>query len=117
MVSFKGAGHAIGTNPAPAEMRDTLWDFDWFEDRVWRKPRVNGIALHFITAFLDMTLKGENEKSTYLAVQSPDSDGAAWQSELQGYAAVSEGGANPTWKGFVKDHQDGLMLRHMSRAP
>lgn len=117
LLALKGAGHAIGTNPAPAEMRGTLWDFDWFEDRMWRKPRVNAVALHFITAFLDMTLKGEAAKGDYLVVPSEESDGAAWKSDNKAYDAVSEGGANPTWKGFTKDHQDGLILRHLPPAP
>jgi len=117
LLALKGAGHAIGTNPAPAEMRGTLWDFDWFEDRMWRKPRVNSIALHFITAFLDLELKGEAAKAEYLAVPSEESDGAAWKSENKAYDAVSEGGANPTWKGFIKDHQDGLILRHLPPSP
>lgn len=117
LLALKGAGHAIGTNPAPAEMRGTLWDFDWFEDRMWRKPRVNSIALHFITAFLDLQLKGEAAKADYLAVPSEDSDGAKWVSEDKSYTAVSEGGANPTWKGFTKDHQDGLILKHLPPTP
>jgi hypothetical protein len=26
---------------------------------------------------------------------------------------MSQGGANPTWKGFWRGHQDGLILRHL----
>ena len=117
LLALKGAGHAIGTNPAPAEMRGTVWDFSWFEDRMWRKPRVNSIALHFITAFLDLQLKGEAAKADYLNVPSEDSDGAKWISDDKRFDAVSEGGANPTWKGFVKDHQDGLLLKHLPPSP
>ncbi|MBX9885642.1 MAG: dienelactone hydrolase [Novosphingobium sp.] len=117
LLALKGAGHAIGTNPAPAEMRGSVWDFDWFEDRMWRKPRVNSIALHFITAFLDLQLKGDAAKAEYLAVPSEESDGAKWTSDDKAYDAVSEGGANPTWKGFTKDHQNGLVLRHLPPSP
>jgi predicted dienelactone hydrolase len=117
LLAFQGAGHAIGTNPPPAQMRSNLWNFDWFEDRMWRKSRVNGIAIHFITAFLDVHLKGEAGKQAYLDVPRESSDGAAWNGEPGPYAAVSQGGDNPTWKGFVKDHQDGLVLRHLAPAP
>ena len=117
LLSFQGAGHAIGTNPPPAQMRANLWNFDWFEDRVWRKERVNSIALHFITAFLDAKLKGDASRLDYLDVPTESSDDAGWKSESSGYAAVSQGGDNPTWKGFVKDHQDGLLLRHLAPAP
>jgi predicted dienelactone hydrolase len=117
LLAFKGAGHAIGTNPPPAEMRGELWDFDWFEDRLWRKERVNAVALHFITAFLDLNLKGNASRAAYLNVPSEESDGAAWKSDVNGYTSVSQGGPNPTWKGFIKDHQDGLLLRHLAPAP
>jgi predicted dienelactone hydrolase len=117
LLALKGAGHAIGTNPPPAAMRGTLWDFDWFEDRMWRKQRVNAVALHFITAFLDLNLKGDPSKAAYLAVPSEEADGAKWISDAKGYAAVSQGVPNPTWKGFVKDHQDGLILRHLPASP
>ena len=117
LLALKGAGHAIGTNPPPAEMRGRLWDFDWFDDRMWRKERVNSIALHFITAFLDLNLKGDAGKASYLAVPSEDSDGAKWVSDVKSYDAVSQGGANPTWKGFIKDHQDGLLLKHLPPTP
>lgn len=117
LLSLKGAGHAIGTNPAPDEMHGNVWNFDWFEDRMWRKPRVNAIALHFITAFLDVNLKGDASRSAYLDVPSEESDGAKWVSDVKTYDAVSQGGANPTWKGFIKDHQDGLVLKHLVPAP
>ena len=113
LLALKGAGHAIGTNPPPAEMRANLWDFDWFEDRLWRKERVNGVALHFITAFLDLNLKGDKSRIAYFAVPSEESDGAKWASDAKGYAPISKGGDNPTWKGFIKDHQDGLILKHL----
>jgi predicted dienelactone hydrolase len=112
MLVFVGAGHDIGTNPPPAEMHDTLWDFDWFADPIWRKDRVNAIATHFITAFLDTRLKGDTAKATYLDVPSEKSDHAAWVGDSPGYAAISQGGTNPTWKGFLRGHQDGLILQH-----
>jgi len=88
--------------PRPPDLRRRrVLDFDWFEDRMWRKPRVNSIALHFITAFLDdLQLKGEAVKAEYLAVPSEDSDGAKWPSDDKRYDAVSEGGTNPNVEGL-----------------
>ena len=113
LLTFQNAGHSIGTNPAPAEMRQGLWDFDWFEDPVWRKARINAIATHFITAFLDLRLKGDARRAAYLDVSKENSDNADWIGADAPYAAVSQGGANPTWKGFVRGHQNGLALRHL----
>jgi predicted dienelactone hydrolase len=117
MVTFSGAGHAIGTDPLPGQMRNRLWDMDWFEDPVWRKPRLNAISLHFITAFLDLHLKADAAKAEYLAVPQEKSDGAMWKGATAPYAAISQGGENPTWKGFIRNHQNGLTLRHMMPEP
>ena len=117
LLVFHGGGHSIGVDPAPPEMRANLWDLDWFEDPIWRKDRVNAISLHFITAFLDLHVKGDPSRAAYLDVPQPESDGAAWVGAASPYAAVSQGGSNPTWKGFVRDHQNGLTLRHRAAAP
>jgi len=112
LLVFSGAGHDIGTNPPPPEMHGSLWDLDWFADPVWRKDRINAIATHFITAFLDSKLKGDTTREAYLHVPAEVSDHAGWQGDAPGYAAMSQGGTNPTWKGFWRGHQDGLILRH-----
>ncbi len=112
LLVFSGAGHDIGTNPPPTQMHGSLWDLDWFADPIWRKDRINAIATHFITAFLDSKLKGDASRDAYFAVPSEVSDNAAWHGDSPAYAAMSQGGTNPTWKGFWRGHQDGLILRH-----
>ena len=105
LLVFRGAGHSIGTDPAPAEMRTRLWDLDWFEDPVWRKDRINAISLHFVTAFLDLHLKGDASRTAYLDVRTEESDKTAWVGPAAPYDAISQGGDNPTWKGFPRSHQ------------
>ena len=112
LLTFKGAGHAIGLNAAPVTMRSRLWDEDWFEDPVWRKERVSEINAHFITAFLDRYVKGDKSREAYLDVQTPDSDGGVWP-EAGGlpYGAYSPSDSNITvWKGFQRNHATGLQL-------
>ncbi|MFD2783582.1 alpha/beta hydrolase family protein [Novosphingobium pokkalii] len=91
LLTFEGAGHALGTDPAPPQMRQALWDMDWFEDPVWRKARLNGISLHFITAFLGLHLRHDAAMQAYLSVPQERSDGAAWKGAETPYAAVSQG--------------------------
>ena len=113
MLVFVNAAHSIGTNPTPPEMLTSIWNQGWFADPVWRKERINAIATHFITAFLDDHVKGETAKGSYLDVPSPASDPGGWTGEDGGhYAAMSKGGTNPTWKGFWRGQQDGLILEH-----
>lgn len=119
LLSFREAGHSIGLNPAPPEMTKSLWDFDWFEDAVWRKRRVNAINQHFITAFLARTLKGETAMAAYLDVPVVSSDDGVWPvtpgspDAVPRYAGYSPGtGGVTVWKGFLKGHATGLELRH-----
>jgi len=113
LLVFKEGGHSIGVDPVPAEMRDSLWDQDWFEDPVWRKDRVTATSLHFITAFLDLHLKGDASREAYFQVSNPESDKSPWSDSETRYDAVSQGGPNTAWKGFVRNHQVGLVLRHL----
>ena len=112
LLTFKGAGHAIGLNVAPSAMRSRLWDEDWFEDPVWRKERVSAINAHFITAFLDRYVKGDVSRQAYLDVQTPDSDAGAWPAtSTLPYSAYSPSDSNITvWKGFQRNHATGLQL-------
>jgi predicted dienelactone hydrolase len=112
LLTFKGAGHALGLNTVPAEMRQKLWDFDWFEDDVWRKERIIGINLHFITAFLDRFVKEDLSRSAYLDVPVTDSKLGEWSVKPDvAYGAFSPGGDGVTlWKGFQRRHAQGLEL-------
>lgn len=116
LLTFKGAGHSIGLNPAPEAMRQHLWDQDWFEDPVWSKERLNAISAHFMTAFLDLYLKGRESRAAYLDVATPDSSQGKWQPSNGSaygspYAAYSPGNAEITvWKGFQRNHAGGLEL-------
>lgn len=114
LLTFKQAGHAIGLNPAPKEMRRTLWDIDWFEDAIWRHDRLNAITLHFITAFLDVHLRGQRDKRAYLDLPVVDSDTGSWKAPAgTPWGSFSPGGPGITlWKGFQRGRARGMTLEH-----
>ena len=114
LLTFRGAGHAIGFDPVPPAMRHSLWDISWFEDPVWRKERVIGVSLHMITAFLDRYLKGDESRAAYLDDLVPDAGSGQWQAPAgTDYGAYSPGGAGVTlWKGFQRGYAEGLELQH-----
>ena len=64
LLTFQRAGHNAGAPiPAPIESwaRVAGLDFvpfDHYADPVWDTVRMNNIAQHFVTAFLDLHLKG-----------------------------------------------------------
>ena len=114
LLTYRQAGHAIALNPAPAEMRGSVWDMDWFEDPIWRQDRINAINLHFITAFLDLHLRGKSDMATYLDVPVANSDDGVWNAPATTpWSAYSPGDAGVTlWKGFQRRHARGMELRH-----
>jgi predicted dienelactone hydrolase len=118
LLTFEQAGHSIGLNPAPEAMRQHLWDQDWFEDPVWNKARINAINAHFITAFLDIYLKGDQSRTAYLNVPVTEASAGEWPSEdHSAYSAVSPGTPGITvWKGFQRKHSTGLSLLQAGAA-
>jgi predicted dienelactone hydrolase len=119
LLTFRQAGHNIGLNPAPAQMRSNLWDMDWFVDPIWRSERVNAINLHFITAFLAIHLKGDASMNSFLDVPVEDAGDGVWNAPAgTPWDAYSPGGnGNTLWKGFQRRHAQGITLRHAAAAP
>jgi predicted dienelactone hydrolase len=116
LMTFLGAGHRIGLGPAPEEMRHRLWDQDWFEDPVWGSERIVGINLHFITAFLDRYVKDDTSRAGYLDGLTPRSNDGIWPTAAgERYGGYSPGTDGITlWKGFQRQHAEGLELLHES---
>lgn len=114
LLTYKQAGHQIALIPAPAEMRGSTWDMSWFEDPIWRQDRIGAINLHFITAFLDLHLRGDTQKRAYLDVPVPDSESGTWDAPPgTPWGAYSPGGPGITlWKGFQRRSAQGLKLEH-----
>jgi predicted dienelactone hydrolase len=117
LLTFKGGGHAIGLDPVPDAMRGRLWDFDWFEDPVWRKDRIIEVNLHVITAFLDLYVRGDASRAAYLDGLVPESAAGQWPAGSSApYDAFSPGSDGITvWKGFQRRHAEGLEL--LARPP
>lgn len=72
LLTFDGAGHnAAAPYPAPVESWMAVpWlvfvPFAHYGDAVWDTVRMNNIAAHFVTAFLDVHLKEDTGKTPYL---------------------------------------------------
>ena len=118
LLTYKAAGHSIGLNPAPPAMHGSVWDLDWFEDPIWRVDRINAINLHFITAFLGLTLQGKSGMRAYLDVPVESSDDGEWKApDGTPWGAVSPGGPGISlWKGFQRRHARGMQLDHLRPA-
>jgi len=109
LLTFEGANHnAAAPMPAPAESWapvDTLDfpPFDHYADAVWDTNRMNNIAQHFATAFMDLHLKNDADKAAYLDLIEMSGDGVV---------ALNDAG-QPTaehtyWTGFAPRTAAGL---------
>ncbi len=97
MLVYENASHNIAPNPPPVDSWKLWPEYERYSEPAWSSPRINNINQHFITAFLDMHLKGRDDAS-YLNV-TPQSNDGVWDTNY--------------WKGFVNRTARGLEMYHM----
>ena len=106
LLTFVNAGHNAGAPyPAPTESYDREKGFNISEhhsDPVWNTARMNNISQHFVTAWLDMHLKGKAEKAEYLDLVA-DSNAGVWSMEEDGTGRriTATRGSRRTAKGLM----------------
>ena len=108
------AGNAITDPGFPANQ-----DFataEYIREPVWRTERINAINQHFITAFLDLHLKGDADKADYLTPPTQNSNDSDWPlsfgERLNGKLA---GGEEPAhWRGFQNRWALGMEMHRKS---
>jgi predicted dienelactone hydrolase len=76
MLVYENARHNVGGNPPPPEALGNFVARAFFDEPVWRKDRIAAINQHFVTAFLDLYLKGDESRRPYLGVQGKSNDAA-----------------------------------------
>jgi predicted dienelactone hydrolase len=116
LLTFENAGHnAAAPIPAPAESyrHDEALGYNvsgHYTDPVWDQARMNNIAQHFVTAWMDNHLKGNDAAGEYLDLVENSNDGV-WSMNEDGTPKED----HSYWKGFDKDTAKGL--RFEVKAP
>lgn len=111
MLTFELLNHSVAPNPIPVEAQAADWvDARRWADAVWDVSRVNGINLHFLTAFMDAHLKGETDKMDYLNVKEPVGKNAVYS-----YANGAFTQKHTYWRGFESITAVGLILDHLPK--
>ena len=116
LLTFENAGHnAAAPMPAPAESYrdDEKLGFNvsgHYTDPVWDQARMNNIAQHFVSAWMDLYLKGNETAGDYLDLVENSNDGV-WSMNEDGTPKED----HSYWKGFNKDTAKGL--RYEVKAP
>ncbi len=117
LLVYQNARHNIvGDGLAAVEDRDFV-AVERFEEPVWRRDRILAINRHFVTAFLDKTLKGDAAHGAYLATPTERADAGAWplgpNERVFGRTARADDPASKGyWPGFQRRWALGLELRH-----
>ena len=110
LLTYMNAGHNAGA-PMPAPTESYYFSEDkgfniseHYTDAVWDTARMNNIAQHFVTAWMDSHLKNDAEKGGYLDLVE-DSNAGVWSVEDDG----TEKDDHSYWKGFAEGSAKGLM--------
>ena len=109
LLTYDNANHNAGAPmPPPQEGREVDPDLGWapyehYADAVWSNERMNNIAQHFVTAWLDQHLKGDAEAAGYLDLV-PNSNDGVWKANDDGSFAEE----HSYWKGFPNRSAKGL---------
>jgi predicted dienelactone hydrolase len=110
LLTFENAGHnAAAPMPAPEESWNMSAKLGWapfghYGDAVWDTTRMNNILAHFVTAFFDRELKGE-DTGRYLDLVE-NADEGTWSMTEEGTPAED----HTYWAGFEQGSARGLSL-------
>lgn len=122
LLVYENARHNTGGDPAPANVALDYGLLQAFDEPVWRKDRINSINQHFITAFLDLYLKGDDGKRAYLQVAPAQSDEGKWpaapmQRDTGTYSSGTDAAGDKFWKGFQRRWALGLEMEYRAAQP
>ncbi len=112
LLSYENVMHNCAPNAAPLEAYSKNWDLaSRWADPSWDTRRLNNINMHFVSAFMDYYLKGDNDKLAYFDVKVENaSDGV--------YSVNKDGSYNSDhtyWPGFINRSVEGVILEHLTK--
>jgi alpha-beta hydrolase superfamily lysophospholipase len=124
LLVYQNARHNVGGYPLPAIANQVLELQPFFVDPVWRIGRIQAVNRHFVTAFLDLMLKADATRRTYLEPPTTRSNDGRWPVEnpFDLTDPMADSSAAPGfWPGFRRRSALGLELMHLvpgqSKAP
>jgi len=110
LLVYENARHNTGGNPPPAGLALDYAGLQSFDEPVWRKDRIAAINQHFITAFLDLNLKGDQTRRAFLHVPMPHSNDGKWQAPPNTPDTGTFSKGDDFWPGFQRRWALGLEM-------
>ncbi len=112
MLVYRDARHNIVGNALDFAEGAPFRAIEFMNEPVWRQERINGINQHFVAAFLDRTLKGDEGMAFYLDVPTVNANDGTWEvsfgEQLNGKMAGEEQPEH--WRGFQRRWALGLEM-------
>lgn len=117
MLVYQNAHHNVAGDGVAGILDPTFEWVERLEEPVWRRDRILSINRHFVTAFLDRTLKKDAAHGAFLTVPTEKAADGNWplgagQSVGARYAAPDDAGSRGYWPGFQRRWALGLELHH-----
>jgi predicted dienelactone hydrolase len=116
MLVYENARHNVGGNPPPPGVLLSFAVREAFDEPVWRKDRITAINQHFITAFLDLNLKGDESRRAYLHPTPQKSNDGKWQTKPGEQTGGKFSDGTNYWKGFQRRWAVGLEMTCVQTA-
>jgi predicted dienelactone hydrolase len=115
LLVYENARHNTGGDPAAPGIQLPYSLMQSFDEPVWRKDRITSINQHFITAFLDRYLKGDQTKAPYLHVEPELSNDGKWpvapaQKDPGTFSTGRDAQGDLFWRGFQRRWAVGLEM-------
>jgi predicted dienelactone hydrolase len=111
LLTFNNANHSAGA-PMPAPKESFVYSqelgihlSDHYTDAVWDSTRMNNISQHFVTAWLGLQLKNDDEMKPYLDLIAHSNDGV-WSKNEEG--EISD--EHTHWYGFKNRMAKGMSI-------
>ncbi len=119
LLVYDEARHNTGGNPPPPDVLLTYRELESFDEPVWRKDRITAINQHFITAFLDLYLKGDQSHGAFLNIPLAKSDAGRWKADPNtpdngAFSAGKDPQGEDFWPGFQRRWALGLEWVHLA---
>ncbi|MGI8747241.1 MAG: alpha/beta hydrolase family protein [Deinococcus sp.] len=109
MVVYQNARHNSAPNPPPAASLANFDEYMHYAEPAWDMARLNNLNQHFVTAFLNVKLKGMTQDAGYLNVPTPIAINGKYSRNPDGTPKADD----TYWKGFKNRTAVGIELYHL----
>ena len=106
LLVFQSGDHEVSVNPAPPITFDRWREYVHYQEPALDNTRTNNVNQHFLTAFLNINLKGQNTYKDYLDVKY------VYSNDSNDYSKPP----SEIWKGFKVWSAVGLEMHHLQQA-